>query len=247
MSSHLICGTEKLVLVGDIHADTTTLRELVNNYTTQTTFMLMGDVGIGFTTTGTGKDSVLQSLQKIVDKTDHVITFMVGNHDNLSLVRSKSTPNSVNQLGYNLYFMDHGAILIHSTGKSAKSYLVIGGAVSVDKHSRKEHRDWWTTETLTPEDVQAIRYRMDNERFSAVLTHDIPSFALPMWSDTWDINNWPADVMYEANKHQQIVAELVVESGAPTIIHGHMHKRYTGFDPRVNVNVIGLANLDGPY
>jgi predicted phosphodiesterase len=51
----------------------------------------------------------------------------------------------------------------------------LGGAHSIDSHLRTEGENWWSTEAITDEDVDALIRRADGRAVDVLLSHDCPA------------------------------------------------------------------------
>jgi hypothetical protein len=122
-----------------------------------------------------------------------------------------------------------------------KTWLAIGGAVSVDRACRTEGTSWFPEEAITEE--QATRAIADGHA-DVLVSHDCPSgvpitFPPPprAWSQ-WDLDN--------SELHRQRLQRIVDAVKPSHVMHGHLHMGYArtcdfGYGP---VEVTGL-NMDG--
>ncbi|AID58962.1 metallophosphoesterase [Mycobacterium phage Gaia] len=108
-----------------------------------------------------------------------------------------------------------------------KTWMALGGAVSVDKMHRAEGKSWWAGETLTLEDVE----RASRGKVDVIIAHDCPfGVRIPgVGPASEGGNGWPVWVLQESEEHRRLV-RAVVESTRPTLyLHGHYHLRYQAF------------------
>lgn len=120
-----------------------------------------------------------------------------------------------------------------------RTWLALGGAVSVDHLVRAVGRSWWPEERLTPDDRAAAARPGPAD---VVLAHDCPSTVplnlprpVPAW---WDLA--------AADEHRAVVQTVVDEVAPSYLIHGHYHlaHRTTVAMPHGPVEVTGL-DCDG--
>jgi Calcineurin-like phosphoesterase len=122
-----------------------------------------------------------------------------------------------------------------------RTWLALGGGVSLDRAIRTEGKSWWPQEEITAE--QAAQVIVDGGA-DVMVTHDCPSgvrHTFPPPPSFWD----PRDLARNDVHRQQL--QLVVNAVQPKhLMHGHLHRSYQrtcdfGYGP---VSVTGL-DCDG--
>lgn len=182
----------------------------------------------------------LNSLNTALGLFDLQLWFVDGNHedhDELALLEktyTASRPGPPYYLRERIAWLPRG----HRWEWHGRTWLALGGAVSVDKARRTEGLDWWPGETITP--VQAAQAAAAGHA-DVMITHDCPAgviHALPSLPDWCS----PADVAAAEAHARQL--QGVVEAVQPqTLFHGHLHLPYQrtcdfGWGP---LEVTGLA------
>lgn len=118
-----------------------------------------------------------------------------------------------------------------------KTWLALGGAVSVDRALRTKGRDWWPEEYITAEDVQRC---LDGGAADVMLCHDAPDI-VQMNFDT-PPRFWAAEDLARAETHRKLISQVVDAVRPELLIHGHYHRPVC--QEHGNLRVIGL-DMDG--
>ena len=131
-----------------------------------------------------------------------------------------------------------------------KTWMAVGGGVSVDKKWRRIHIDWFPEETLTPRQWE---YCMRDGKVDVIVSHDCPSgVAIPgihaeEKQGLADDCPFPAEAIAESHTHRKLIAAIVEQTRPDYLFHGHYHVRYNseyvydGFDEGGPVcKIIGL-------
>lgn len=249
--------TRPAIFVGDIHAHVGLLDQLLTNTITGADIMLMGDLMVGFGSSG-GRDVVLHNLSVVAEKTGNTIYFLRGNHERIDVVwnhidRSTRKVHDLGKMGYpGVNYCDDGSVI----ELADRPFLVVGGAYSVDRLIRDKDVDWFENELTTADDIAFAAYvaggyfNLDTQTTDlyGMLTHDIPSRSL----DTCT-NGRASMIPYfsteehilAANVYHKQLDDLLDIVNPRVLIHGHMHKRYTFNEYGEGPTIIGLSNLDG--
>lgn len=152
----------------------------------------VGDFGVGF---------------KPLPEMDLNHRFIRGNHDDP--VKCAQSFNWISD-GSAIHYPDHG------------SMFFMGGATSVDKHSRTEGVDYWSDEEVTIAEGNSILdvYEADTQalgQFDFVVTHECPE------SIARTIFNHRRDKLEDHSRTRQIL-DAMLEINAPRCwIFGHWH------------------------
>lgn len=173
---------DRVFFTGDTHGDFDWLSEWChqNNTTRNDALIILGDSGILYYGAKTSREKSLKSFLA-----DMPITLLCvrGNHDdrpqnrkNIKYIDLESDPVVPNRLYFEeevpnvFYFHDGGEYTINN-----KTFLVIGGAYSVDKPLRLlRNWRWFQDEELTQEEFCNIADKVDHWHYSFVLTHTCP-------------------------------------------------------------------------
>lgn len=217
-----------LGLVGDVHGSSYYAVHAVRMLKDQGAdrIIFLGDFGYDFA------PRFVESLAAVSNDTGLQIEWLPGNHENFDYLEKIDY-----DLGPNFTCYRTGDTFSIDYYK----FLVIGGAVSVDRQWRVKGKSWWPQESLTDED---IRKACDAGEAHFILSHDAP-WLPPMLSD--DTAPFPKIdlAISELHRHKY---RMILNSAKPTDIwHGHYHVSYDetyevdGFD---RVRVHGL-DCDG--
>jgi hypothetical protein len=121
-----------------------------------------------------------------------------------------------------------------------KTWMGLGGAVSVDKVIREEQKlGWWPEETFTGEQ---LKHAMRSGKVHVMLTHDSPSavrmsFGQP--SRLWDVMD-----LARSDAHREQLQDVVDKIQPEALIHGHYHRDIRQTIEPYGTKVIGL-DMDG--
>lgn len=140
---HHITGS--VCLVGDIHGEyqpiypsdfpeTPREKKIADNY------ILLGDIGFGFY-----KLSVfLKRLDKAIPKGANVY-FIRGNHDNPDYWKLEQQEVIKKIISRFTMVQDYDALVI-----GGKTFVCVGGGISIDRHFRDEGKSYWSGEVVMP-------------------------------------------------------------------------------------------------
>ena len=133
--------------------------------------------------------------------------FIRGNHDDPA--RCAQSPNWISD-GTAIHSSEHG------------SMFFMGGATSVDKHSRSEGVDYWSDEEVTIVEGNAILDYYEKDlaglgRFDFVVTHECPE------SVAQTIFNRRRDKLEDHSRTRQILDAMLDISAPRCWIFGHWH------------------------
>lgn len=105
-----------------------------------------------------------------------------------------------------------------------RSLVALGGAPSVDVHSRAPGRDWWPEEQMTQHDVD---HTVANGYADVMITHDAPG---PPWATrpvqqilASNPMDWPATALDYARVGRERVTEAFLGVKPRLLVHGHYH------------------------
>ena len=175
--------------------------------------------------------------------------FIDGNHENFDLLYSNRVHGFLQHDGScevlpGLFHVPRGAIMEFVGHK----FLCLGGGTSVNRYETPlfEGIDWFPDEAISMEHVNvAINNAARHNGVDFMLSHDFPLEVkrFPPLPEYW--GPWAAARVVES---QKMVSAVLHGSGAKTLIHGHMHTRYTEVIKSGNrsVRVEGLGCDDMP-
>lgn len=121
-----------------------------------------------------------------------------------------------------------------------RTWMALGGAVSVDKAIRqKEKLGWWPEETFTGEQ---LKHATRPGKVHVMLTHDAPS-AVRM-SFGRPPRSWEPDDLLRAQAHREQLQDVVDKLQPEVLIHGHYHRDVRQTIEPYGTRVLGL-DMDG--
>lgn len=177
----------RVFVTGDTHGDFDWLGEWChnNNTTREDALIILGDAGILFRGHRNERE---KALKKYLSQQTITILCVRGNHEQrptnyptMRYVEIGTDPVIPDRLYYEdecpnvMYFTDGG--VYHINGES---FLVIGGAYSVDKEYRLMRGwSWFYDEELTQEEFCNIADKVDHHKYNYVLTHTCPYDWMP--------------------------------------------------------------------
>jgi predicted phosphodiesterase len=189
-----------------------------------------GDFGFDF------PSNFLHRLRYALDETDIDLLFVKGNHDDPGLLAH--WPRDSEGFGHppvggkgmgRLRWIPQG----HRWNWWGKTFMGLGGAVSVDKYWRQENISWWRNEEISLADMHKA---VEGGKVDVMITHDLPAAArLP---NDRKSGGWPQEVLDESQRHRELLQQVVDRVQPALLVHGHFHAR---FEQKVGeMRVVGL-------
>lgn len=127
----------------------------------------------------------------------------------------------------------------HRWSWHGKTWMGLGGAVSVDAAVRTKGRSWWPEETLTGEQ---LNHATRPGKVDVMLTHDAPSAVKMTFGQPpsfWDVMD-----LARSDAHRDQLQDVVDKIQPKALIHGHYHQVVRQVVEPYGTDVIGL-DLDG--
>jgi hypothetical protein len=179
----------------------------------------LGD--FGFSPAAYGPD--LPLMQSVLAENDMELWWLDGNHEQWPAIRelvrtgerSQFPPEAVNLPVYpRIRYLPRGTRWTWH----GKRWLVVGGAVSVDRLLRQEGVSWFRDEEIT--DAEADRIISDG-RADVLLSHDVPFCwfppHLPAPAAAWE------PVLPLAREHSRRLERIALSCEVERVFHGHYH------------------------
>jgi len=186
----------------------------------------VGDFGIWPSTSG---KTFLRTVEAVCDKYDIALLVVPGNHEDwgrLTTLWENPKRRAADGSMLPLYLTDHIAVLPRGWRweMGERSFVALGGAPSVDLHSRDLSRDWWPQEQMTQEDVD---YTIAGGYADVMVTHDAPA---PPWASppveailSSNPMGWPDSALKYARVGRERVTEAFLGVRPRLLVHGHYH------------------------
>lgn len=227
----MIGDPDTVAVVGDLHGNSGWSRRAVQyaRDLDADVIVQVGDFGIwpGWQTPGTGAWMFLDGLQRKLEDLDLTLLFLDGNHE-CHLFLTQLVEKYGNHKAIPLPNFDRISYLPRGLHWQwfDRTFMSLGGAVSVDKHLREFAISWWPEEILSDSDVLWA----SREPVDVVLAHDcplgvsIPGIHPPLSSDA--PLEFPLQALMDAEQHRQQVRDVWIATHPQLWIHGHYHVCY---------------------
>ncbi|MBQ8024249.1 MAG: metallophosphoesterase [Succinivibrio sp.] len=177
-----------IIVTGDLHRDydIKKLDEIARISNHPSIVLIAGDFGGIWNQCSKENDGTIKLHQKDMDfikslsKYPFKIISCLGNHENYDVInqlpRVDAYGGQIIKLSDNVELLDRGYVYELDGYK----FLSVGGAMSMDRRYRIEHKSYWSEETITEADiVRAISsLKAVNNKVDFVLTHTCPSSIL---------------------------------------------------------------------
>lgn len=165
-------GSIMVVLTGDTHGTDGLIQRLAEfridrGEIVPTVFIVLGDIGMIWDQNWTKH---VAYVQRYIDDNlpQFTLAFLAGNHENFDALEtlevSKEWGGEVGIASKDIFHLLNGEIFTIE----GKTYAVYGGALSIDKHRRKEGVSWWPQEItdsskfyLLSENASKFDFRVD--------------------------------------------------------------------------------------
>ncbi|MCK9416076.1 metallophosphoesterase [Candidatus Dojkabacteria bacterium] len=208
-----------VIVSGDIHDKYNEVLDFINKYDIKNAAIIIaGDFGIGFEHP-LAENSKLKKFNTKLKESSTTVFVVRGNHDDPSYFYGERYNKS-----HIKFVSDYSVLNINDI-----NILCVGGAVSIDRTSRKRYtegrgRDWWFDETfkLDLEKIKTLK------NIDIVITHSSPSFAYPYVKNEFD--DWfkkdeflKNDVESERNDIATLYNNLVKNNNIKKWYYGHFH------------------------
>jgi hypothetical protein len=189
----------------------------------------LGDFGIW---PGPGGQAYLDALDQALADADASLWFVDGNHEDFTQLAA--LPPGRSQLRERIWHLPRG----YRWRWHDRTWLALGGAVSLDRAGRTAGRDWWPEEEITLRQAGAV---IRDGRADVMVTHECPAgidhtFPPP---PSW----WAAADLRRNEAHRALMREVVLAVRPGWLMHGHLH---TGYQRRVDLGggPIEVTGLD---
>lgn len=229
-----------VVLAGDWHGNRCRAEEALVETAKYGVNVLVHLGDFGFWTPGSGSRAYLDGIEERCKDLGITLMWVDGNHeDHASL---NAIPLSVNGTRYVRPHIIHLPRGFRWTW-NGKTWMALGGAHSVDSLIRKLGVNVWEEERLSEDDVTRA---VAGGAVDIVAAHDCPNKVYVPYPVS---NTFPLSQIALAERHRDVVGD-VVDAVRPSILfHGHYHVRHTGERPLPDggvTKIVGLSDDTGP-
>jgi hypothetical protein len=192
----------------------------------------LGDFGIW---PGPDGQAYLSALDQALAAADAELWFVDGNHEDFTqLAALRPGPDGRSQVRERIWHLPRG----HRWRWHDRTWLALGGAVSLDRAGRTAGRDWWPEEEITVQQAGAV---MAAGPADVMVTHECPAgidhtFPPPP-------PEWAAADLRRNDAHRALMREVVLAVRPHWLMHGHLH---IGYQRRVDLGAgpIEVTGLD---
>jgi predicted phosphodiesterase len=221
---------QRLFLLGDIHGDFRKLYRYIDTKVIENSDVIqLGDMAIGFYLRLIGDPLTTIQDKQLMELNDA----LAGINCNFMAIRGNHCDGSywidpTKNQEFNKKFSNITLIPDYTTKEYfGKKFLLSGGGVSVDRHSRKVGVDYWEDEV-----VVSPRFPVGNH--DIMLSHSCPSYFnhspfQSHHSPTSDLMKWAhkndPNLEEDLITERQILDQVVSVSGVKEIYYGHFHNR----------------------
>lgn len=216
---------DKLMLIGDTHHDIRFMLNVIDYAHEQgvDTLLQVGD--FGWWPSRFGDEMFVSEIEPVMDRLGQRLFWVDGNHEDHGSITPGMTMGVVQHLprGFRWRWWD-------------KTWMAVGGGVSVDQHWRIQGLDWFPEEALSSAEIAYCTRPGDVD---IIVSHDAPDGVAEL-DRLLRPGLFPADQIAQSDGHRRVLGHIVDTVSASTVVHGHYHKAYRG--RRGHVGVIGLAN-----
>lgn len=231
-----------MIFIGDIHGNFKKfLSDLKEKSYENLSMIQVGDFGVGFRSLDQ-EYALIEPINSLLKERNNILYVFRGNHDNPDYFENCPFDFS------NIKFLkDFSVITIEG-----KNILILGGAISIDRMTRKEGISYWKGEGI-PYIIPDIKDIVSkNISVDVVCTHNCPSFVWPTEMSDIVRNFMKIDKTLEyelvsERKRLDLLYNKISEYNGynPKLwIYGHMHKTIT---TRVNESIFQCCGIDYFY
>lgn len=235
---------QEVLVAGDWHQDPTwsraVLARLITLLPSESPRIVLhaGDLGVY---ADDDSQYFLDVLNKSLERYDGILYFVDGNHEDFALLHQLAgthAPTTPVRVRPRIVWLPRG----FRWTWHGRTWLALGGAVSVDRVSRTPGVDWFPDEEITEADTHKVAAAGTAD---VMLCHDAPAdvplrlSAPPRW--------WHPDDLDRSAQHRQRL-QAIVDIVRPTyLLHGHYHlSHYTVVEMNHGpVTVTGLDKNNG--
>ena len=182
---------------------------------------------------GPDPDGYLAAIESACARYDIDLYCITGNHENWARLdalwadpRCQAADGTLLPLtlGEHVTMLPRG----HRWELGGRSFLALGSAPSINRHLLTEGVDWWPSESLTDEDIDAA---IAGGHADVMLTHDSPGspYCVPQVEKILRDNvrdnpmSWPAASLAYADEGLARITRAVLGVRPRFLAHGHFH------------------------
>lgn len=221
----LLGPEDKLLLAGDWHGSFPQADNVIRYARSEgiKVILQLGDFGIW-----SNDKPFLNKCQALLEQWGIHMFFLDGNHEDFPRLYDKKVLENGNRyVRDNITYLQRG----YRFNWGDRSFLVLGGAASIDKPFRRKGKSWWEEEYLTEEDILTAQ---SGGPVDVMFCHDSPAGAPNSITDDnlgqiGAMKYYGADMINYCNNHRQLLKRVTDVTTPRILFHGHYHKHMHGF------------------
>lgn len=202
--------------IGDPHGKLVQLKYLLELHGKDSPSILLGDVGVGFSTD-------IDDFYRDYVEPEYDVYFINGNHDDPDKCAT-----------YHSYIKSGHCEILNGV-----KIMYLGGASSIDRYYRKEGLSWWSKEQCTQPELEnqiqkAVEFKPD-----IIVSHTFPSSSCEKLFGVGKLQMpWISDAL--SNVHASCIEGIIprTELAYQKIIEKHAPKYWIGGHWHMNVNKV---------
>ena len=164
----------------------------------------------------------LRRLESLLPELDMTLYWVDGNHeDHVRLLKQPLASDGTRPISDHIVHLPRGFRWMWRDADGIdRTWLALGGAVSLDRWHRTPGRSWWPEEEITP-----TTWRLRSRRTCGRHGHPRrPTRSRDSRAE--DSDWWPAASLADAARHRGRLAQVVDAVRPSELWHGHYHVRY---------------------
>ncbi len=213
-----------ILLLGDIHGNTTRLRSAIQKAVEcdATALVQVGDFGLFQGKRNEGE------FYEMCKNSSIPVYFIEGNHDDCSRwVRYETVTRVWHDA--NLFYIPRGTVM----EIDGRTIAFMGGAASIDKDMRlREGWHWDKEENISGHEVLRLFENAEGKQIDVLITHDVPtSVCKTHFDDSGKLYFGVGKDWHDVN--MDVIQRIWDRLGNPMIYSGHMHRSVIGPNYRI--------------
>lgn len=173
-----------------------------------------GDFGIW---PGPRGKQYLDKLDRQLKHAGAVLWFVDGNHEDFTQLSALPSVDGKGWVRDRIWHLPRG----HRWTWHGRTWVAVGGGVSLDRAARTEGVDWWPEEEITDEQETALR---SSGTADVMVSHDRPSSVIHTFPGR---PSWWAQADVDRSERHEARLQRITDAIQPAhLIHGHLHRSY---------------------
>lgn len=228
-----------IYFIGDVHGELEQLaHKLAVRKIKDSQLIQVGDFGLGLFESKEKEEINLMTLDKTLKAGNNLLYVIRGNHDDPSYFEKWQ------KIG-NIYVVpDYSVLLL-----GGYTVLLIGGAISIDRTTRTEGKDYWKDEAFLFDEVKLKAAIREVQNIDIVVTHNAPSEFWPYEINglvkTYAIQdiNLISDLTKERQMHSELLKHVTGNFAPTHWYYGHFHTITDGQYSNLKYYVLGESEI----